>query len=55
VLRDDLADWFELHADRPYILDLGPVREHRCRPISAAERALFGIDGLNVPRSHVPV
>jgi carbamoyltransferase len=54
VLREDLADWFELDADSPYMLLVSPVREHRRRPMSEAERSLFGIDKLNVPRSDVP-
>jgi carbamoyltransferase len=54
VLREDLADWFELDADSPYMLLVSPVREDRRRAMTAAEQALFGIDKLNVPRSAVP-
>jgi carbamoyltransferase len=54
VLREDLADWFELDADSPYMLLVSPVREDRRRAMTAAEKALFGIDKLNVPRSAVP-
>lgn len=54
VLREDLAEWFELDADSPYMLLVSPVREDRRRAMTTAEQALFGIDKLNVPRSDVP-
>jgi carbamoyltransferase len=54
VLRDDVADWFELDADSPYMLLVAPVKEHRQRAMTDDERALFGIDKLNVPRSDIP-
>jgi len=54
VLREDVADWFELDADSPYMLLVAPVKESLQRPMSEAERALFGIDKLNVPRSSIP-
>jgi carbamoyltransferase len=54
VLREDVATWFELDADSPYMLLVAPVQQaHRCT-MSAAERRLFGIDKLNVPRSDIP-
>ena len=54
VLREDLADWFELDADSPYMLLVAAVKQNRQRPMREAERALFGIDKLNVPRSEIP-
>ncbi|HEY1473699.1 MAG TPA: carbamoyltransferase [Pseudolabrys sp.] len=54
VLREDVADWFELDADSPYMLLVAPVKQSRQRTMSAAERGLFGIDKLNVPRSEIP-
>jgi carbamoyltransferase len=54
VLRDDLADWFELDADSPYMLMVAEVCEGRRRGMTEAERNLFGIDKLNVPRSEIP-
>jgi carbamoyltransferase len=54
VLRDDLADWFELDADSPYMLMVAEVCEGRRRGMTDAERNLFGIDKLNVPRSEIP-
>ena len=54
VLREEVGDWFELDADSPYMLLVAPVRPERQRAMSEAERALFGIDKLNVPRSEIP-
>ena len=54
ILREDLADWFELDVDSPYMLLVAGVRPERRRTMSADEEALFGIDKLNVPRSDIP-
>jgi carbamoyltransferase len=54
VLREDVADWFELDGDSPYMLLVADVVEKRRRAMTAAEQALFGIDKLNVPRSDIP-
>ena len=54
VLREDVADWFELDSDSPYMLLVAPVQEKHRRAMSEAEQALFGIDKLNVPRSDIP-
>jgi carbamoyltransferase len=54
VLREDVASWFDLNCDSPYMLLVAPVRENRRREMTAEERKLFGIDKLNVPRSDIP-
>jgi carbamoyltransferase len=54
VLREDVAEWFDLDADSPYMLIVADVRADRRRAMSAAEEALFGIDKLNVARSEIP-
>jgi carbamoyltransferase len=54
VLREDVADWFEIDADSPYMLIVADVREDRRRAMSADEQALFGIDKLNIARSDIP-
>ncbi len=54
VLREDVADWFELDGDSPYMLLVADVVEKRRRAMTQAEQALFGIDKLNVPRSDIP-
>jgi carbamoyltransferase len=54
VLREDVADWFDLKSDSPYMLVVADVREDRRRQMSSEEQALFGIDKLNVSRSEIP-
>jgi carbamoyltransferase len=53
VLREDLADWFELDVDSPYMLLVADVVPDRRRRMTEAEQALFGIDKLNVARSEI--
>ncbi|HEY2889854.1 MAG TPA: carbamoyltransferase [Dongiaceae bacterium] len=54
VLREDVADWFELDGDSPYMLLVAAVRKERCRAMDEDQRKLFGIDKLNVARSDIP-
>ncbi len=54
VLREDVAEWFELDGDSPYMLLVADVQKERRRTMTAEEQALFGIDKLNVPRSQIP-
>jgi carbamoyltransferase len=54
VLREDVAEYFELDADSPYMLLVADVKRNRRRVMSAEEEQLFGIDKLNVVRSEIP-
>lgn len=54
VLREDVADWFETDMDSPYMLMVDNVVPRRRREMTDTERALFGIDKLNVVRSDIP-
>jgi carbamoyltransferase len=54
VLREDVAEWFELDTDSPYMLLVAGVAPGRRRRMSEREQALFGIEKLNVPRSEIP-
>jgi carbamoyltransferase len=54
ILREDVADWFDLSADSPYMLLVADVVERRRRAMTTEEQALFGIDKLNVSRSEIP-
>ncbi|HEU6453050.1 MAG TPA: carbamoyltransferase [Gemmatimonadaceae bacterium] len=53
-LREDVAEWFEMDVDSPYMLLVANVRADRCLEMSEEQRALFGIEKLNVPRSEIP-
>jgi len=54
VLSEDVAEWFELDGDSPYMLLVADVAEDHRRAMSPEQQALFGIDKLNVPRSDIP-
>ena len=54
VLRERVADYFDLDTDSPYMLLVAPVREKRRKAMTQGQRALWGIDLLNVPRSDIP-
>jgi carbamoyltransferase len=54
VLREDVARWFELDYDSPYMLLVADVKREHLRAMTADERKLFGIDKLNVTRSTIP-
>jgi carbamoyltransferase len=54
VLREDVADWFELDTDSPYMLLVADVVPRRRRAMTEEEKAMFGIDKLNVVRSEIP-
>src|SRR4030095_14465985 len=49
VLREDVAVWFDLDADSPYMLLVADVAKQHRREMTPAEHALFGIEKLNVP------
>ena len=54
VLREHVADWFELDGDSPYMLLVADVNQERRIPVPPEADALWGIEKLNVPRSTVP-
>lgn len=54
VLREDVAEWFELDADSPYMLLVADVAPATRIAMTEAQEQLFGIDKLNVPRSAIP-
>ena len=54
VLREDVADWFELDRDSPYMLLVADVREKPPTRDDRGRGSFFGIEKLNVPRSDIP-
>jgi carbamoyltransferase len=54
VLREDVAEWFEIDEDSPYMLLVADIAENKRRKMTGDEQAMFGIDKLNVPRSEIP-
>jgi len=43
VLREQVADWFELDADSPYMLLVADVAESQRRKMTADEEALWAL------------
>jgi len=54
VLAEDASEWFEQDVASPYMLFVADVRENRRRATTPEQKALFGIDKLNVVRSEIP-
>lgn len=54
VLREKMADYFELDYDSPYMLLVAPVKKDRCIDVSKEKKDLWGIELLNIPRSDMP-
>jgi carbamoyltransferase len=54
VLREDVAEWFEIDEDSPYMLLVADVQKRHRVEMTEQQRHLFGIDKLNVARSSIP-
>jgi carbamoyltransferase len=54
VLREHVADWFDLDEDSPYMLLVADVAAARRVATSAEDEALFGLERLSRPRSVIP-
>jgi len=54
VLRERVADYFEMDTDSPYMLLVAPVLEKRRTEITPEQGRLWGIERLKVPRSDIP-
>lgn len=54
VLREDVADWFEIDSDSPYMLLVADVVKDKRIQMTEEQEALFGIEKLNIPRSEIP-
>lgn len=54
ILRERVADYFEMDTESPYMLLVAPVVRQRRTPLTTEQQALWGIDLLNVPKSDIP-
>ena len=54
VLREDVADWFQMDTDSPYMLLVADVNKDKQLEMTDEQKNLFGIDRLNVVRSEIP-
>ncbi|MEK9571204.1 MAG: carbamoyltransferase [Paracoccaceae bacterium] len=54
VLHDKVADYFEFDSNSPYMLFVAKVKKSLCKSMTTKQRALFGIEKLNIVRSEIP-
>ncbi len=54
MLREDVADWFQIDSNSPHMLMVSDVAEKRWKAMTPQEEALFGFDRLNIARSEIP-
>ena len=54
ILREDVADWFDLKEDSPYMLIVAPVANDHCLPLSRLDLERRGVDRVNAIRSDIP-
>ncbi|HZR22166.1 MAG TPA: carbamoyltransferase [Vicinamibacterales bacterium] len=54
VLRERVADWFELDGESPYMLLVAGVRPDKRLPETDADSTLWGIERLHAIRSEIP-
>ena len=52
VRREDVADWFDMQTDSPYMLLVAGVKEDK--RIHSDDAGKFGLDKLNMVRSQIP-
>ncbi|MCE1189765.1 MAG: carbamoyltransferase [Ignavibacteria bacterium] len=54
VLAEHISEWFSIDRESPYMLLVADVNPAKQREMTEAERALWGIDKLNIIRSEIP-
>ena len=54
ILKEKVADYFEMSCESPYMLLVAPLQEGRRRQMTPGEDRLLGMEKLNVVRSDVP-
>jgi carbamoyltransferase len=54
ILREDVSNWFDHDKDSPYMLLVADVQKDKQLEMTSDEKAMVGLDKLNVTRSSVP-
>jgi carbamoyltransferase len=54
VLAEDAPKYFDIKGESPYMLLVADVTEEQRIAMNEEQKALFGIEKLNVPRSSIP-
>ncbi|MDC0653768.1 carbamoyltransferase [Candidatus Pelagibacter sp.] len=54
ILKEDLAEWFDISIDSPYMLMVSNINNNKTTEMNEEQKKLFGIDKLNIKRSEIP-
>jgi carbamoyltransferase len=54
VLKEDVATWFDINVDSPYMLLVADINHNKKIKMTIEQEKLFGIDKLNIKRSEIP-
>ena len=54
VLEEKVNEWFDFDYESPYMLLTAEVKEEKRKNLSAEQENFWGIEKLNVHRSHIP-
>ena len=54
ILCEDIADWFDITSESPYMLMVADIIKDKQYPMTDYQHSLFGIEKLNVVRSVIP-
>ena len=54
ILIEDVANWFNINVDSPYMLMVANIKKEKKIEMSDEQKKLFGIDLLNIKRSEIP-
>ena len=54
ILKEDLAEWFDIDIDSPYMLMVSNINNNKTTEMNEEQKKLFGIDKLNIKRSEIP-
>ena len=54
ILKEDLAEWFNITEDSPYMLMVANINKEKTIKMTEDQKKLFGIDKLNIKRSEIP-
>ena len=54
ILKEDLAEWFDIGIDSPYMLMVSNINKDKIIEMTENQKKLFGIEKLNIKRSEIP-
>jgi carbamoyltransferase len=54
ILREDLAEWFDMSINSPYMLMVSNIKKNKIIEMTEKQKKLFGIDKLNIKKSEIP-